>query len=83
LFAAQTSQFDRRVAITAISTARAHIEKISVEGSSEAYGHLVLGTLASLLDRYNDPDGVYTNGRAVIDSLLEDLAALIKTGKAR
>ncbi len=81
--AAQASQYDRRVAVTAISTARAHIEEILAEGSAEAYGNLVLAALASQLETYNDPDGVYTNGRGVIGSLLGDLAVVIKKDALR
>lgn len=76
--AAQASQYDRTVAITAVATARGIIEEILSDESIQNYGEQVLSALKSLLQTYNDPDGQYTNGRGIIGSLLGDMEAVVR-----
>jgi len=77
--AAQASQYDRSVAVTAIAAARAIITNATVEGSAEDYGQSVYAAVASLHQTYNDPDGEYTNGRGVLGSLLGDMYSAVRT----
>ncbi len=76
--AAEESEYDRNVAVTAISSARIKVETILIEGTATHYGQQVLGLLKELHQFYNDPDGVYTNGRGVLGSLLTDIAHLVE-----
>jgi hypothetical protein len=80
---AQASQYDRRVAVTAIGAVRSSVENIPVEGSAQSYGRKILAAVTSLLEGYNDPEGEYTNGRGIIGSLLGDLAGVVKKGGRR
>ncbi|NNE24789.1 MAG: hypothetical protein HKN11_19495 [Rhizobiales bacterium] len=81
--AAQASEYDRSVAVTAIAAARAVITGAAVEGSAGDYGRTVYAAVASLHQTYNDPDGEYTNGRGVLGSLLGDLYDVVRTVTAQ
>lgn len=71
--AAQSSQYDRAVAITAVARARLVIEEVIANSSSEDFGVELLATLVELHSNYNDPDGIYTNGKGVMGSLIGDI----------
>lgn len=76
--AAQASQYDRTVCISAVAAARSVVEDIIPDNPPQNYGEQVLCALKSLLQTYNDPDGKYTNGRGVIGSLLDDVEAVVR-----
>ncbi|MGJ8533173.1 MAG: hypothetical protein ACSHYC_13410 [Alphaproteobacteria bacterium] len=71
--AAQASQYDRTVAITAIARARALIEEVGANSDSGNLGAELHSALVELHANYNDPDGVYTNGKGVLGSLIGDI----------
>lgn len=71
--AAQSSEYDRAVAITAIARARKVIEDVIAGSSSKNLGVEILTNLIELHSNYNDPDGVYTNGKGVLGSLVADI----------
>ena len=81
--AAQASQYDRSVSITAVAAARSIVEEISPDNPSQDYGDRVLSALRSLHQTYNDPDGEYTNGRGVVGSLLGDVEAIARKARVR
>jgi len=70
---ASLSQYDRAVAITAISAARQVVLAIPSNLPAEEYQARVLAELGQLMERYHDPDGEYTSGKGVIGSLVNDL----------
>lgn len=76
--AAQQSQYDRTVCITAVAKARSVVEGVSTDNQLQDYGEEVLSALNSLLQTYNDTDGQYTNGRGVIGSLLGDITVVVR-----
>lgn len=71
--AAQASQCDRTVAITAIARARHIIEEISANSANGNFGVEFLSALGELHSNYNDPDGIYTNGKGILGSLIGDI----------
>ena len=76
--AAQESQYDRTVCITAVGAARSTVEAIAPDCASQDFGSRVLCALNSLHQTYNDTDGEYTNGRGVIGSLIADIEAAVR-----
>lgn len=75
---AASSAYDRAVCIKAISTANDVFMAIPVAGSAEDYFQTVYQELTTLQKSYNDPDGEYTNGKAMIGSLLGEIYLLVK-----
>ena len=75
---AQVSGYDRTVSITAVAAARSVVESIIPDNPVQIYAEQISSALKSLLQTYNDPDGIYTNGRGVIGSLLGDVEAVIQ-----
>ncbi len=79
--AAQASQYDRSVAISAIASARAVVEDISGKYNSDIFGSQLLAALYGLHSNYNDPDGTYTNGKGVLGSLIGDIEFELSNSK--
>lgn len=71
--AAQVSQYDRTVAITAIARARVVVDEVSANSGRGNFSVELLSALVELHSNYNDPDGVYTNGKGVLGSLIGDI----------
>ncbi len=67
---ASNSEYDRSVCTNAISVAYNTIENIEVRGEPSAYLGKIIAVIENLHADYNDPDGEYTNGTAIIGSLL-------------
>lgn len=76
--AAQASQYDRSVCITAVATVRKLVEGISTDNQLQDYSENVSTSLNALREAYNDTDGQYTNGKGVIGSLQGDVEAVIQ-----
>ena len=70
---ANMSQYDRAVAITAISATRQVVLAVPSNLPAEEYQAHVLVELRQLMERYHDPDGEYTSGKGLIGSLVNDL----------
>lgn len=70
---AQASQYDCTVAITAIARARDVIEEIGANSDHSNLATELHSALVELHANYNDPDGVYTNGKGVLGSLIGDI----------
>ena len=75
--AAQSSQYDRRVAVTAISSARSVIDSVFARPDVKDYKSEILEALIALQSDYHDPDGEFTNGKGVLGSLIGDLASAL------
>lgn len=67
------SEYDRGVAISAISASRDVILAVPTNLSTEEFSARLLSDLQELLSRYHDPDGEYTSGKGVIGALIDDL----------
>ncbi len=76
---ARESEYDRSVAITAISTAREVIAAVSDDGTDKEYAASLLSRLQDLAAHYHDPDGVYTSGKGVLGALVDDLYTALST----
>lgn len=75
---AQMSEYDRSVAITAISRARNTIEDLAKSGiQPNKCKQAILDALEKLRANYHDPDGEFTNGKGVIGSLRDDIATAL------
>jgi hypothetical protein len=70
---ARGSEYDRSVAITAISTAREVIAAVPDDGTDKEFAALLLSRLQDLAAHYHDPDGVYTSGKGVLGALVDDI----------
>ena len=70
---ARESEYDRSVAITAISTAREVIAAIPDDGTDKEFAAALLSRLQDLAAHYHDPDGVYTSGKGVLGALVDDI----------
>lgn len=71
--AAQSSQYDSAVAITAVARARKVIANV-FEGSNSKNPRVeILANLLELHSNYNDTDGEYTNGKGVLGNLIADI----------
>ena len=70
---ASESEYDRSVAISAISASREIIQAVPTDLNGKEYAACVLSELEKLLAGYHDPDGEYTSGKGVIGALLDDL----------
>ena len=70
---ASESEYDRSVAISAISASRDIIQAVPTDLNGEKYAACLLSELEKLLAGYHDPDGEYTSGKGVIGALLNDL----------
>lgn len=77
--AAQSSQYDRSVAITAIARARAVVAEVIASSKGEDVGVEILDALIELHSDYNDPDGLYTNGKGVLGNLIGDIEIELKS----
>ncbi len=75
--AAQCSQYDRKVAVTAISNARIVIDKVIAKPDVENYKAEIVAALIVLQSEYHDPDGEFTNGKGVLGSLIDDFASAL------
>ena len=75
---AAESQYDRKVCVRAVGTARDVFMRVSVEGTATEYGQSVLRALEPLCDNYNDPDGEYTSGKGSIGDVFYDIMGVIK-----
>lgn len=75
--AAQSSQYDRTVAIAAISRARRVIDDVTTHASTENLKSELLAALNALKFDYHDPDGEFTNGKGVLGSLINDLSSAL------
>ncbi|MGI9521955.1 MAG: hypothetical protein ACR2PG_09940, partial [Hyphomicrobiaceae bacterium] len=62
---ARESDYDRSVAIAAISTARKVIAALPDDGTDKECAALSLSRLQDRAAHYHDPDGVYTSGKGV------------------
>jgi len=70
---AQTSRYGRTVAITATTCVRCMIDDIyTISGSGDFCGDR-LSTLNELHAKHSDPDGIHTNGKGVLGSLIGDI----------
>ena len=67
---AEVSEYDRSVSIKAVLTVRDWIN-----ANSPPTKKAIVDGIENLRSNYNDPDGVYTNGRGIIGSILDDLSA--------
>ena len=70
---ARESEYDRTVAISAISASREVIRAVPSDLNREEYAASLLAEIQKLLAGYHDPDGEYTSGKGVIGALLDDL----------
>ena len=75
---ARNSEYDRSVAITAISTAREVIAAVPLTENDEDYAASVLSDLHGLMNRYRDPDGVYASGKGVLGALIDDIRLALR-----
>ena len=73
---AHASEYDRGVCILAISRAYDVFATIPIRGEPEDYLNSVKVAISNFQDNYNDPDGEYTNGTAIIGTLLSHLYQL-------
>ena len=75
---ASESEYDRSVAISAISASRDIIQAVPTDLDGEEYAARLLSELEKLLAGYHDPDGEYTSGKGVIGALLNDLQCALR-----
>jgi len=75
---AAESQYDRKVCVLAVGTARDVYMSVPIEGTATEYGHAVLKALEPLCDSYNDPDGEYTSGKGSIGDVFYDIMGVVK-----
>ncbi len=75
---ASESEYDRSVAISAISASRDIIQAVPTDLNGEEYAACLLSELEKLLAGYHDPDGEYTSGKGVIGALLNDLQCALR-----
>jgi len=69
---ARESEYDRTVAISAISASREVIRVVPSDLNREEYAASLLAEIQMLLAGSHDPDGDFTSGKGVIEALLED-----------
>ena len=74
---ARESEYDRSVAIAAISTAREVVAAVPAGGDDEEYAASLLSRLHDLMAHYHDPDGVYTSGKGVLGALANDISVAL------
>lgn len=72
---ASKCEYDRAVAITAISAAREAVLTIPDDLPPHLIRPHALAELAELMADYHDPDGQYTSGKSVIGSLYDEVAS--------
>jgi len=75
---ARESEYDRSVAIAAISASREIAMAVPSDLHGKCYAAKVLSELQTLRANYHDPDGEYTSGKGVIGALLSDLQVALK-----
>lgn len=75
---AAESQYDRKVCIRAVGTARDAFIRVPIEGTATEYGQAVLMALEPLCDNYNDPDGEYTSGKGSIGDVFYDIMEVVE-----
>lgn len=75
--AATASAYDWKVSVSALGAARLAFEQVEIDGTAEEYGRAVIDALRALSQRHNDPDGVYTSGKADIVSLTDDIYGVL------
>jgi hypothetical protein len=75
---ARESEYDRTVAIAAISASREVVSAVPGDLQGRDYAARILSQLHQLAASYYDPDGEYTSGKGVIGALLSDLQVALK-----
>ncbi len=70
---ASKCEYDREVAIKAISAARKAVLTIPDDLPPNLIRSHALAALAELMANYHDPDGQYTSGKGVIGSLYDEV----------
>lgn len=76
---AQSSEYDWKVCVGAMSAAGAAFRAIPVEGTPGDYVRTVAVRLAALRDSYDDPEGEYTNGASSIGSAVAAIERYART----
>lgn len=76
---ASQSEYDRSVLLGAVAAARDAVENVAWTDAADAYKEDLLETLSELRASYNDPDGQYTNGKAMIGDIYTDFYALFES----
>ena len=77
---AAESDYDRGVAIRAVSVVRKSINDVFKEVGEIASKGKVIDVLELLKKDYNDTDGQYTNGKGVIGSVIDDIRMMRNEG---
>ena len=77
-YQAAESQYDRKVCVLAVGTARDVFMRVPIEGTATEHGQAVLKALEPLCDNYNDPDGEYTSGKGSIGDVFYDIMGVVK-----
>ena len=67
---AASSEYDKSVCVRAIAVAYDTASGIPIKGESISYLNTIIEELVKLKQGYNDPDGEYTNGSAMIGTLI-------------
>ena len=75
---AAESQYDRKVCVLAVGTARDVFLRVPIEGTATEHGQAVLKALKPLYDNYNDADGEYTSGRGSIGDVFYDIMGVVE-----
>lgn len=75
--AATASAYDWKVSVSALGAARVAFEQVEIDGTARDYGRAVVDALRRLSERHDDPDGVYTSGKADIGSLIDDINSVL------
>ena len=75
---AAESQYDRKVCVLAVGTARDVFMRVPIEGTATEHGQAVLKALEPLSNNYNDPDGEYTSGKAPIGDVFCEIMGVIE-----
>lgn len=73
---AYTSEYDRDVCIKAVIASKNCINNVLVKDPWSDYLLSVITALENLQANYNDPDGEYTNGKAIIGTIIQEIYLL-------
>lgn len=70
---AQESEYDRSVCLKAAISSKNTVENVPLTGEWSQYVLTVITALETLRADYNDTDGEYTNGTAVIGTTIQEI----------
>ena len=70
----QANQYDRHIAVSAVASARKRVDELQLETvPADKQARTVIDALIQLRLEYSDPDGEYTNGKAILGNLIDDV----------